>query len=373
MSAPSAFDQIEGFEVTDVVAGAFAADGIEVPTPVQAAALPHILAGRHVVLQSGTGTGKTLAYLLPVLQRLRREPASRAVIFAPAPELAMQTLRVADRYKDPGIATGALIATGRRERQRAQVQKSTRLVVGTPGRILEHWLARKLKGVNIVVLDEPAPILGGPDAGRLAEVLSRPEPKIQLVLASATSSPASEELARRIMGDAAVRVTATDDPLRGRIRHSYVAVGPTAAKDLALVRFIANNRCKRAIILVDDARLLRHLFRYLGENGLEPVTISSERSKTERRAALAAFREGRARVLIGSDLAMRGLDLPDVAWVLQYDLPGSAQAYVHRAGRTGRAGKAGDSVVFVTPDERPRLARFAKELGLEIGAFEGLE
>ena len=143
----SGFEGIEGLRISDALTRGFAADGIICPTEVQRAAIPPILAGHPVVIQSATGTGKTLAYLLPILQNLLNNAQSRAVVFTPATELAMQILRTAEKYKDPGITTGALVATGSRKYQKSRVTKNTRLMAGTPGRILEQYAARKMKPV----------------------------------------------------------------------------------------------------------------------------------------------------------------------------------------------------------------------------------
>ena len=356
-----------GLEVDEAMLAAFQADGISAPTAVQVAAIGPILAGQHVIINSGTGTGKTLAYLLPILQRLRAPDSGRSLIFAPATELALQTLRVADRYKHPSINSGALVATTNARKQKAKVQQSTRLIVGTPGRILELFAERKLKGVTTIVLDEPDPILATKGAEYLREILSRPEPKVQLIFAAATLGANAKRLAEEFMGEARVHTQMTEaDPLQSNITHRYLNARTEATKDLELARFIEEAKCKRSIVFVNQPNLLRHLFRFLTERNLKPVSLSSDRSKLDRQNALRAFGASEARVLITTDQAMTGIDVPDVEWVLHYELPSSALAYVHRAGRTGRAGKSGQSVVIVTREDRPIQERIAKELGIRF-------
>jgi len=355
-----------GLEVDQALLTAFQADGIVAPTTVQQAAIAPILAGQHVIVQSGTGTGKTLAYLLPILQRLRAPDSGRCVIFAPATELALQTQRVADRYKHPSIQTGALVSTANTRKQKAKVTQSTRLIVGTPGRILEQFAARKLKGVTTIVLDEPDPILASSGAEYLREILSRPEPKVQLILAAATLGAHAKRLSDDFMGEARVHTQVSADPLSTLITHQYLFVRAEGMKDVQLAHFIEEAKCRRAIVFVNQPNLIRHLYRFLAERRLKVVSLSSERSKLERQQALRAFAASDARVLLTTDQAMTGIDVPDVDWVLHFELPSSALAYVHRAGRTGRAGKRGHSVILVTREDRARQERMAKELGLEF-------
>jgi superfamily II DNA/RNA helicase len=355
-----------GLEVDEAMLRAFQADGISTPTAVQEAAIAPILAGQHVIIQSGTGTGKTLAYLLPILQRLRRPDSGRSLIFAPATELALQTLRVAERYKHPSINSGSLVATSNTRKQKANVTQSTRLIAGTPGRILEQFAERKLKGITTIVLDEPDPILATKGAEYLREILSRPEPKVQLIFAAATLGAAAKRLAEEFMGDAVVHTRIESDPLQSHITHQYLHVRTESTKDIQLAHFIEEAKCKRAIVFVNQPNLIRHLFRFLSERNLKAVSLSTDRSKLDRQNALRDFGSSAARVLITTDQAMTGIDVPDVEWVLHYELPSSALAYVHRAGRTGRAGKTGQSVVMVTREDRPMFERIQKELGLSF-------
>lgn len=356
---------VEGLQMTEAVASGLEQDGITTPTSVQRAAIAPILAGRHVIIDSATGTGKTLAYLLPILQRLL-DSTDRAVVLAPTVELAMQTLHVAERYKEPSLKTGALVSSSRRYQEK-RVQKSTRLIVGTPGRILEAYKARKLKRVTTVVLDEPDPILSGGDASFLRSVLTRPDPKVQVIFAAATMGPRAEQLVKEIMGDDHLRTAVDDNPLQDTISHHFVSLGKGVSFDVRLASIIKEHRCERAIVFANEPATIRHLFRFLGERGLRPVTLSQERSKGDRREAIASFaRPGGARMLVTTDIAARGLDLPGVSWIFHYDLPLSAQAYVHRAGRTGRVGQEGRSVVLISENKRFVLDRYARQLGIEF-------
>ncbi|MDG1484175.1 MAG: DEAD/DEAH box helicase [Myxococcota bacterium] len=361
---PQTFTELDGLTITETISAAMSAEGITAPTPVQQESIGAILAGKHVLMHSGTGTGKTLAYVLPLLQRLREQPG-RAVIFAPGAELVMQTMRVIEAYRDPDLTVAAAIATTSHRRQKQRIVRSTRLIVGTPDRLLELFAAGKLKKVTIVVLDELEPILSSRGADYLAEVLSRPDPKRQFIVASATLGRRTQQFLDRFMAD---RVTAqpASGPLKSAIRHIVVPLPPSRGKEIALASFVENNRCRQAIVFAVDPRHHRHLYRYLSERGVSIDTVSRERTKAQRRRALDAFRDGKLRVLLTTDGAARGLDIPDVPWVIHYDLPRTPQEYIHRAGRTGRAGKEGSSVVLADRSMQSTLRRLERSLDLRF-------
>lgn len=354
-------------ELTERMQQALVADRIQAPTATQLAAFDGILAGDHTVLHAATGTGKTLGYLLPVLQLLRQHPEQRAVVFAPGVELAMQTLRVARAYKDDELSAGAAITTGSRARQKQRITKSTRLVVGTPDRLIPLFREGKLKGVRIVVLDELEPILASREAAFLDELFSRSEPPLQRIVASATLGPRSDAFLERFLPER-VHLTPTEAPLKDQIAHHAVRAGPD--KTLTLTRFVQEEKSTPAILFVSDAAQRSHLFHHLNDKGITAVTVSRERTKDQRQRSLEAFRRGEAKVLLTTDDAARGLDVPGVPWVLHYDLPRSSQAYVHRAGRTGRSGSTGTSVVFIGDADRNHLARLKKELGLKFDPWQ---
>jgi superfamily II DNA/RNA helicase len=361
------FAALPGFVARPELSQAFATDGIQTPTEPQRGAFEAILAGKHVVVDSGTGTGKTLAYLLPLLQRLESSPEGRVVCLAPAAELSVQTLNVASRYKSAELNVGALVGGGNQKKQKDRVQKSTRLVVGTTGRVLEVIAARKLKGVTTFVLDEPEPILASKDAKFLLEVLSRP-PRPQIVLVGATFGLNSERLVESLMTDV-VRVKSEETPLVGLITHSRLKVRDAGDRDLQLARFLEQEKANRAIVYVNQPHLIRHLYRYLEDSGVPTVTLSQDRTKQQCQQAIREFSKGEAQVLLTTDRAATGLDIDSVPWVVHFEPPRSTQAYVHRAGRTGRAGKTGQSIALVSDQERFILKGLESELGISFGDY----
>jgi len=358
------FFEIDGLEQTERISAALAEAGIVRPTAVQRGAIGPALAGDSVLMHSGTGTGKTLAYLLPVLQWLRHNQG-RAVIFAPGAELAMQVLRVATAFKDEEISAAAAISTSNRRRQRKRVQRSTRLVVGTPDRLIELFRSGKLKNTRIIVFDELDPILSSKEAGFLDALLGRSEPAVQILVASATLGKRSEVFVKRHM-PGALRVDGGVAKIES-ITHHLVKIAPGRSKEVAIARFLQERRSERAIVFASEPRVHSHLRRFLDEHGMGVVTLNRQRSKGQRQRALDQFRRGEVGVLVATDAALRGIDVPGVQWVLHWDLPRSAEAYVHRAGRTGRAGSSGCSVVFSDRSMAREVRRLAEKLDLEFG------
>jgi len=359
MFDPSA---LPGLVVDEPQRIALAAEGITAPNELQVAAYPDILAGRHVVMHAGTGTGKTLAYLFPVLQQLRDTPDLRALVLAPGTELVMQTLRVARSAAPADLPLAAAASTTNKKRQKKRVVNSTRLIHGTPDRIAELFEKKKLKGVRLLVLDELDPLLASPAAAFLERWLVRSEPKVQVVVASATLGPRSEAFLARFVPDA-IRIRPDARPLTQSITHRLVRVG-RQAKDIALARFVQENKCRRAIVFVSEPRVQAHLLRYLEEHGHRAVSVHRTGSKETRQRGLEAFRRGDVPLLLTTDAIARGLDVPEVDWVLHYDLPTNPEAYIHRAGRTARAGREGTSVLFAEDTARDSVRRMARALGI---------
>src|SRR5690606_6823100 len=201
-------------------------DGIVRPTPVQEAGMPLVASGRHAILQSGTGTGKTLAYLLPIFARLR-ESEGRAVVIAPAPELAAQIRRVVERYNPQGFTSASLLGSGNPARQVEKLRRHPRIVVGTPGRVFEMIARKRVRAseIEVLVLDEADRILSPENDAFLRDLFSRPEFRAQLVIASATVGAAAGALFAERAGDVGARVELGHGPLRSSTRH-LAQLGP---------------------------------------------------------------------------------------------------------------------------------------------------
>jgi superfamily II DNA/RNA helicase len=361
---------INGLVLDDTLRAALGRLGITQPTPVQVAAVPVLLAGQDAILQSGTGTGKTLAYLLPLLQRVRAEAAFTVVVLAPSPELAMQILRVVDLVKGPGVPSCALVGGGNTERQKEKLKQHPRVIVGTPGRVCEMIFARKLKtaAISALVLDETDALLSEKNERDLREIASRPEFTAQVIFASATIGPRAATLATDLMDPGHAHIASGPGPLSPTISHHFMAF-EAQRKEVWLLKLLEKAKAKRAIVFVNKLSNVAHLYRFLNERNVPSVAISRERSKRDREESMRFLRGGVVRVLIATDTAARGLDVPDLDWVIHYDVARDEETYVHRAGRTGRNGRAGTSVMIVAPNERFLLKRYGEGLGIRFTPF----
>jgi ATP-dependent RNA helicase DeaD len=357
-----------GLTIDEALARSLEKEGITAPTAVQCSAIPPVLAGKDIVIQSGTGTGKTLAYLLPLLQRARLDPSFRIVVMAPSPELAMQILRTAETYKGAGLRSASLVGSGSIERQKDRLKQHPQIVVGTPGRVLEMIFARKLatKSIKALVLDEVDQILSEQNEAELREICSRPEFDSQIIVASATFGRRGDAFATDFMTTDRVRLQLETSPLRDNIRHRYVQFAAAAPQEGELARLIDRLDIAAALVFVHKSFYVARLFHALRDHGIACATLSAAGNKLQRQQAIEAFKKREARVLVATDAAARGIDIKDLDWVIHFELPNDKNAYLHRAGRTGRAGKTGNSVVMVTQAELPNLERMARELRIEL-------
>ncbi len=362
----SAFSD-SGLDMPDFLAAALRKAGIREASDVQRAAIPVILAGKDVLIQSATGTGKTLAYLLPLLQRARGDDTFRVLVLAPSPELAIQILRVVEAFSGPGVTSTSLVGGANPDRQRERLKKHPRIIVGTPGRVIEMIFDRRLKVAQLaaVVLDETDEILSPANEKNLREIASRPEFKPQLVFTSATFAPKADQLAKDLMRDDFVRLAPPAQPMPSQVEH-YFTTFDERRKEVWLARLLDKHRIKRALVFVNKLETVAHLYRFFNESGVSAVTVSSERRKRDREQAIRAFKKGDARVLVATDTAARGIDVPGLDWVVHYDVARDKDVYVHRIGRTGRAGREGASVMMVAKREMFLLKRYSDELGVEL-------
>lgn len=344
-------------------------NGIAEPTPIQAQALPILLSGRSLMAQSQTGTGKTLAYLLPVLQRIDASSnAVQAVVLSPTQELAMQIVRVAEAYGEPlGVRSLGLIGGASLKRQVERLKKHPQLVVGTPGRIHELLNMRKLKlgQTATVIVDEADQVFQLGSVKEVETILWATRKDRQLAFFSATRPPQMAGVESRWMKDAATVQVAPENVVSETIDHYYLISERRDKTDIVrrLVRLL---NPRSALLFVNDTNNIANWEAKLSYEGFAVETLYGDADKQRRAATLARFRDGRCQLLLATDVAARGIDIESLPLVINIDPPVDADHYVHRAGRTGRMGKPGTVVSIVTTQERFIMDKFRKALHIEL-------
>jgi ATP-dependent RNA helicase RhlE len=337
-------------------------EGYTQPTPVQTQVVPHALAGRDVLACAQTGTGKTAAFVLPILQRLTAAGPStgriRVLIVAPTRELAAQIdERVAAYGRYLSIRHTVVFGGVTQHRQEVALQRAPDVLSATPGRLLDLMQQGfvKLDGVTHFVLDEADRML---DMGFINDVrrICSALPKVrQTLLFSATIPPAIESLARGMLVDPA-RVSVTPAVTTAPTVEQSVVFVEKADKRAMLERVLRASGVERALVFTRTKHGANRLLEHLGRAGIDSAAIHGNKSQGARLRALEAFRDGTTRVLVATDLAARGIDVDGISHVINFDLPADAECYVHRIGRTGRAGAVGRAISFCDRDERGLLA-----------------
>ena len=333
------------------------------PTPVQAAALPPALAGRDVLATAQTGTGKTLSFLIPLFERMTAGANdTTALVLLPTRELAMQVLE-AWRDLTQGQARAALVCGGLAEGpQLTAIRKGARLIVATPGR-LEDYLSRglvNLSRVKMLVLDEVDRMLDmgfKPAIQRIAAVLPQDR---QTLCYSATLTPAIREVASLYLSHP-VRIDITRELKPSPNVRLQTFEVPTDKKQELLEHLLGTNKGS-FMVFVRTKHGADRVARRLSRAGFAAAPIHGDRSQSQRSSALRGFAEGRHRVLVATDVVARGIDVADVAHVVNYDLPREAEDFVHRVGRTGRAQSYGVASTFAAPDETHALKNIERTL-----------
>jgi ATP-dependent RNA helicase RhlE len=339
------------------------------PTPVQAAAIPQALEGKDLLATAQTGTGKTLAFLIPVMEKLLQNPGSAiaALVLVPTRELAMQVVDQYSVLRGKQLGPAALVVGGLSEHgQLSAIRKGARLIVATPGR-LEDYLDRRLfsfSDLRILVLDEADRMLDMgflPAIRRIVAVLPKDR---QTLLFSATLESSVVHLVKDYLRNP-VRLAfgSTLKPAENvRMQAFEVAADE---KHKLLTRLLAKET-GRCLVFARTKRLTDRLTKSLNRDGISASMIHGARSQSQRTSALTAFQQGRIRVLVATDLASRGIHVQDIAHVINYDLPELAENFIHRVGRTGRAGKHGVASTLFTPDQRPDIINLERTLGLKM-------
>ncbi|KMJ57541.1 RNA helicase [Bacillus sp. LL01] len=337
-------------------------------TPVQEQAIPVILEGKDVLVESPTGTGKTLAYLLPIIERINlNKQHPQALIVAPSKELAMQILEQIQKWTEGSEITGASFIGGANvKRQLEKLKKRPQILVGTPGRLQELIQLKKIKmhEVTTIVMDEADQLFVPEHKKTIENIIKSSMQERQLLLFSATLKEETEKQAIGLLKEPIVLKITKEDMPPVRVEHLY-AVVDQRDKANVLANLLRQPGIK-ALAFVRDIGNLAVLTEKLLYKQLNVGSLHSESSKQERENAMKNFRKDEYPILLATDVAARGLDIKELSHVIHYDLPEEVENYVHRSGRTGRQGAEGTVISIVSEREERKLKQFAKELGLTL-------
>jgi ATP-dependent RNA helicase RhlE len=340
------------------------------PTPIQTEAIPHALVGRDVLACAATGSGKTAAFLLPILHQLVDRPrrTTRALILAPTRELAQQIVADLDGLaRFTGLRAAAVhggVAMGPQEKA---FRQGAEVIVATPGRLLDHFRSdyAALHGLEYLVLDEADRMLDMGFLPDIRRVLAHiPKPK-QIFFFSATMPPPIEALTREILRTPVnIALQRGAAPSAG-VTHAVYAVSQ-ALKAQLLVHMLAAGNIDEALVFTRTKHRADRLTKHLTRAGISADRIHGNRSQAQRTRALAEFKAGKIRVLVATDIAARGIDVEALGHVVNFDVPVVPEDYVHRVGRTARAGATGEAYTLASPEESGDIARIERAIGSKL-------
>jgi superfamily II DNA/RNA helicase len=357
------------------VQAAIQAAGYSIPTPIQQQAIPVAVSGRDILGIAQTGTGKTAGFVLPMLARLEtgraRARMPRSLILAPTRELAAQVAQSFEKYGvNHKLSVALLIGGVSFDDQLRKLDRGVDVLIATPGRLLDHFGRGKilLTGVEILVIDEADRMLDMgfiPDIERICKLLP---PARQTLFFSATMPPEIQRLVDTFLRDPA-RIEVARPATAANTIAQFFRYCPSTEdwqKREVLRELIRAENVKNAILFCNRKRDVAILLKSLQKHGFNAGALHGDMDQMSRTATLDAFREGRIQFLAASDVAARGLDIPDVSHIFNFDVPWQSDDYVHRIGRTGRAGKEGRSLTIVTPDDIRQLKDIEKMLGAAV-------
>ena len=339
--------------------------GYKEPTPIQEKTIPFVLQGKDVLGLAKTGTGKTAAFVLPILQKLLEKPAKekgvRALIVAPTRELAEQiNNNIIQLSKLTNIKSATVYGGVSAKTQIEALKRGVEIVVGCPGRILDHINERHLKlgKLEFLVLDEADHMLDMGFLKDIEKIIAVTPKKKQTLLFSATMPSEIKKLTEDVLSKPVIVEIEYKDPVK-LIEHSLHYVEHLDKKD-TLFELLKKDEMESIIIFMNSKHKAKHLSKILDSKGHKSVNFQGNLSQNQRDAALDGFRKEKFKILVATDIAARGLDIPQVTHVINYDLPRTAEAFTHRSGRTGRANKAGKVISFATSEDKKVMGEIVK-------------
>ena len=367
-------NSFQDLNLPEALASALRSIHFQQPTPIQAQAIPVGIAGGDLIACAQTGTGKTAAFCIPAAIQLLRNPGKTALVLAPTRELALQIevfWRTLTQYM-PELRVSCLIGGAAFGAQTRSLSRRPRLIIATPGRLLDHLERRTLSlaSAGFLVLDEADRMLDMGFAPQLTRIL-RVLPKArQTLLFSATWDSSLDQLARNYLQKPSRITVGTASRAASTVNQALIST--TGARKNETLLDELNQRQGSVLVFARTQHRTDRLARYLNSYGLEVGRIHGGRSQGQRNSALTAFREGNVRILVATDIAARGIDVADIAHVINYDLPQAPQDYIHRIGRTGRAGAQGTALSLLTPEDRVQwaeISRLLKKTGSAVPAL----
>ncbi|HEY4642307.1 MAG TPA: DEAD/DEAH box helicase, partial [Thermoanaerobaculia bacterium] len=344
--------------------------GYEVPTPIQERTIPILLAGRDLIGQAQTGTGKTAAFALPILEKI--DPAARptqALVLTPTRELAMQVAEALHTYAHSiqGLSVLPVYGGAPIVHQLKRLERGVHIVVGTPGRIIDHLERKSLRldSIRMVVLDEADEMLKMGFIDDVERILGEMPPTRQIALFSATMPPEVLRIAQKHMPDAervSIEHKAHTTPA---IDQRFLNVSEGQKLD-ALTQILELEENDATLIFRRTKNGAAELAERLEARGFGAVAMHGDMKQTERESVIRRLRAGAIEIVVATDVAARGLDVEQITHVVNYDIPYDVEAYVHRIGRTGRAGRSGMATLFITPRERKMMREIERYTGMPI-------
>ena len=348
------------------------------PTPIQAQAIPSVLDGKDLLGIAQTGTGKTAAFALPILHRLaaNRRPAqrqgTRVLVLSPTRELASQIAQSFKTYgRQSGVSVTAMFGGAPYRRQVTAMSRGVDILVATPGRLIDHLEQRTvmLSGTEILVLDEADQMLDMGFIRPIRQIISKISAKRQTLFFSATMPREIGKLAGDMLRNPVRVSVAPVAKTADRVTQKVIHVEGQRKKSL-LVELFADSAMQRALVFTRTKRGADKVARHLEAAGVKVAAIHGNKSQGQREAALGAFRSGRVRGLVATDIAARGIDIDQVTHVVNYEIPNIPESYVHRIGRTARAGAQGTALSLCDNSERPYLKAIERLMRADVDVME---
>jgi superfamily II DNA/RNA helicase len=360
-------------DISPSLAEALKKSNIITPTEIQKKVLPEAIKNKDLVIQSETGTGKTLAYLLPLYKKIdtsKRE--MQAMIIAPTHELVLQIQRQIEKLSensDLKVTSTSIIGNVNIERQIEKLREKPHIIVGSPKRILELIKKKKISAhtIKTIIIDEADKLTDENNFKEIREIIKCTLKERQLLMVSASISKETEKRANEIMKDPEFIIDKGNSVVPSNIEHIYFLTEQRDKIEI-LRKIVRILNPTKAMVFVGgrgDADLCTEKLKY---HGLKAETIHGHNSKIERKSVMEGFRAGKIQLLIASDIAARGLDIEDVTHIINLNLPESPDEYLHRVGRTGRNGKSGIAISIITENELQFLKKFGNALKINISA-----